>query len=617
MKKFSWKPQEIEPHLAVMLTTLAEAGYPLAADGKGQKLTFQSLPEPGALEVRRTADGFAISYGSLAAAGRGVGAVLAGLEVCESTPFRLLGIMLDCSRNKVFKLDYLKSYLAKIALMGQNTVMLYTEDTYQIEDEPFFGYLRGAYTLAELRELDAYAAKLGIELIGCIQTLGHLAQILQWRTAFAAVTDTASVLLVDEEKTYDLIAKMLDFWSRALKSRRIHIGMDETHDLGRGKFLDRFGYVDGFELFNRHLARVNDLCGRAGYQRPTIWSDMYFRLSNPEQDYYDDRNPIPAAVKAKIPANVQLCYWDYYHRDEAFYDRYLGHHEALCHEPMMGSGVWTWGKLWYDHAITAATVTPCIAACRKHRTAELLFTMWGDGGGFCQYGSALAGLQYASDLAYGADPAGTAARFAAITGQDYELTLRAGAMEWPRVLGKEKEVHGDMANRLWDDPLLAIQQRGMAAADPGDAAERAALARKLAAELAGAAKRNLEFRCQHAALQFLASKLEFRTELEKAYAARDRAKLELLHGEIDALVAGVEAFDRAFRASWHACAKPFGLEVIQRRNAGLAARFGELKLRLEELLAGKIDRIEELDASLGAAPLFYSHRPGFTGSVIG
>ena len=44
---------------------------------------------------------------------------------------------------------------------------------------------------------------------------------------------------------------------------------------------------------------------------------MYFRLSNPDQNYYDLKNPIPESVQKKIPQNVQLVYWDYYHQDAA------------------------------------------------------------------------------------------------------------------------------------------------------------------------------------------------------------------------------------------------------------------------------------------------------------
>lgn len=615
MQKFYWNPESVAPQVQTLLTTLQQAGYPLGTDGKGGQLSFRSLPEAGSPEVRRNSEGFEIACGSVATAARGVGSALAGLGCKESSPFRMLGIMLDCSRNKVFKIDYIKSYLAKLALMGQNTVMLYTEDTYQIDGEPFFGYMRGGYTLSELQELDAYAAGLGIELIGSIQTLGHLEQILQWECAYGSVRDTGGGLLVDEEKTYALIDKMLNFWKQALRSRRIHIGMDETHDLGRGKFLDKFGYTNAFELFNRHLGRVNELCRAAGYKRPTIWSDMYFRLSNTMLDYYDDSKPIPAEVVAKIPQNVQLCYWDYYHFETEFYDRYLTRHEALCHEPMMGSGVWTWGKMWYDHAHTTQTVRPCITACRKHQTRELIFTMWGDDGGYCQYGSALAGLQFASDLAYGADENETARRFAAITGKDYDLTVQAGAVEWEHKIGETQLAHGDEAYRLWDDPMMMIHQRGLSVPDANAPMKYADLCGKLVATLEKVSRQDIEFRTQYCAVKFIQSKIKFRAELEKAYAKRDRAELNRLHDEIPMLLEQLDEFDWAFRESWHACAKPFGLEVIQQRNAGQAARWQELKVRLEELLSGQVSCLEELDASLGVAPMFYFSRT-YSGSRI-
>ena len=57
--------------------------------------------------------------------------------------------------------------------------MLYTEETYELPGEPHFGYLRGRYTADELREIDRVADRLGIEMIGCIQTLGHLGHLLR------------------------------------------------------------------------------------------------------------------------------------------------------------------------------------------------------------------------------------------------------------------------------------------------------------------------------------------------------------------------------------------------------------------------------------------------------
>ena len=55
--------------------------------------------------------------------------------------------MLDCSRNAVFKKEEIKKFVSIIARMGYKELYLYTEDTYEIEGEEYFGYLRGKYTL--------------------------------------------------------------------------------------------------------------------------------------------------------------------------------------------------------------------------------------------------------------------------------------------------------------------------------------------------------------------------------------------------------------------------------------------------------------------------------------
>jgi len=126
----------------------------------------------------------------------------------ETPVFCKVGTMLDVSRNAVMNVETVKEMLVRTALMGMNTFMLYTEDTYELEGYPYFGYMRGRYTKEEMREMDAFALTLGVELIPCIQTLGHLATHLAWPAA-AEYKDTANALLVGEEKTYEMIDRML------------------------------------------------------------------------------------------------------------------------------------------------------------------------------------------------------------------------------------------------------------------------------------------------------------------------------------------------------------------------------------------------------------------------
>ena len=97
--------------------------------------------------------------------------------------------MLDCSRNAVMNVNSLKKWIDICAKIGFNTVLLYTEDTYEIPEEPYFGYLRGRYSQAEIKEVDAFAKERGVELIPCIQTLAHVNGIVRW-PAFAPTLST-------------------------------------------------------------------------------------------------------------------------------------------------------------------------------------------------------------------------------------------------------------------------------------------------------------------------------------------------------------------------------------------------------------------------------------------
>ena len=69
--------------------------------------------------------------------------------------FERFGVMIDMSRNAVMNLDALKRYMTILKKMGYNMVMLYTEDTYELNDNPYFGYLRGRYSKEEMKEIAA------------------------------------------------------------------------------------------------------------------------------------------------------------------------------------------------------------------------------------------------------------------------------------------------------------------------------------------------------------------------------------------------------------------------------------------------------------------------------
>ena len=177
------------------------------------------------------------------------------------------------------------------------------------------------------------------------------------RESFVKAFITSGIQEVTANK---LIDKMIKFWSENLSSRRIHIGMDETQDLGRGKFMNRHGYENPFEIFNRHLGKVNAICLQHGLT-PMIWSDMFFSMTNSKHEYYDYTSPFPAEVKRNMDKDVQLVYWDYCYSDCVTTDKFLERHRnELGKKTIFAGGIWTWNRLCPSFAFVLSIWAGCV-----------------------------------------------------------------------------------------------------------------------------------------------------------------------------------------------------------------------------------------------------------------
>ena len=591
----SWNP-EATPEFLVPLLECLQGEYPLTRlPGCGKELVFSSIDLPGALRVTDSGGRITIEYGSSSAAARGIGCALAGRYGDSATSFEKMGIMLDCSRNAVMKVAHVKRWLGRLALMGYNVFMLYTEDTYELPGEPYFGYMRGGYSGREIREIDDYARQLGIEVVACIQTLGHMGQMLKW-PHYRTIKDTTQVLLAGEEKTYDLIKKMIAFWSEHLGTRRIHVGMDEAHDLGRGRLMDLHGNQSVFDIFDRHLKRVEEICSSHGL-KPMIWSDMYFRMGNTTQDYYDRNTVIPDSVKAKVPQSVDLVYWDYCSTDEGFYTEWIQRHRELGHDPIMASGIWTWSRFWYDHFKTSAAVKPCVEACRKARLPQIFFTLWGDGNSYCEFDSAFAGIAYAADLCYGGNGSEDSLSpwLKAICSSDYSAILVGTGLQVPAPHNNQPI---SATTILWDDPLLGIGWQGFLDACPDFWPQVLVKLRDLREKIAPFRGNQSEpdFDYLWRICDTMVRKLEFREALVLAYDLKDKDALHRLQeDQIPPLLDALAGLEQAFRRQWLRRNKPFGMETTQIRLGAGSTRYREAALRIQEYCQGQIETIEELE----------------------
>lgn len=533
-----------------------------------------------------------VEYTTISAAARGIGGVLAGKSGEEQCVFKNFALMLDVSRNSVPTVKYLRKFFAQLALAGYNQVMLYAEDTYQLDGEPEFGAWRGGYSAAEIRELDDCASRLGIELIPCIQTLGHLGQLLKWHTSFLQYADTNDVMQVGKPETYKLIAKMLDFWSQNIRSRKVHLGMDETHGLGGGYYYAKHGPRDRFDIFNEHLAEVNKMCIERGLE-PMIWGDMFFRIGSKSGTYGNLEAQFPSYAIDAYPKNVQIIAWNYYSYDEQFYRDFLNMHRNFYPEPIMAVGVYNSRIFWSNHTQSRRTITPAIEACKKENISSMIVTIWNDDGSVSPPESKMPGVFGTAELAWGGDDF-TACRDRCETacGIDFERSMTAMDVEPYLDDPDGNPVHCFSMLLHWDDPLFAMTWHCYNAVLSDGAGQ-------LAAHYAGVAKA-LADKKDHPYLvaKVLQDKMEFLQRLRSAYSKRDLDELrQLAEVVIPELIALNEELTESFRTFWLDAYKPFGLETMQIRQAGQIARLHEAKRRISDLLDGKIDCIEELDST--------------------
>lgn len=552
--------------------------------------TFRIIPSPDEVLVE-----YSDPTSAFRALGRIMGCAEQGLAVeayTETAAFRTRGVMIDASRNGVPRVETVELILRRMALMGLNRLMLYCEDTYEVPDQPFFGYYRGRYTQTELRAIDEYAALFGIEVIPCIQTLGHMEQALQW-PHFAGVRDTTHVLVAEDDKTYQFIDEMLRAASEPMRSREIHIGMDEAHGVGSGLYRLRFGLKNPFEILCTHLDRVVELCAKHGL-RPMIWSDMFFRLASPSNHYYDRSSEIPKHVAAHIPKGVKLVYWDYYHTDEEFYTEWIARHRALGHTPVFAAGVWTWNRFWAALPHTVATMRPGMDAARKAGLDEVFATMWGDDGAECDLLSCLPGLQYFAEKCFTTDAPDAALHFQGSSGGNWKAWHLGSELDRlnPEYDASASECPNPSKWLLWHDPLLGFLDAHMES-------DMAATYNQLATDLASAADipgDNTRLVFPALLAETVAQKCALHLAVRAAYADRDlRGLRQIWENDIPHLQNSVTNLHRRHEELWHKTFKPFGWEVIDRRYGGLLARLQTLRNKLSNVLNDPAYVIEELE----------------------
>ena len=497
------------------------------------------------------------------------------------------GLMVDCSRNAVMNPTALKRFVKVISTLGYDTLMLYTEDTYEVDGEPYFGHQRGRYSKAELKEADAFCRENGIELIPCIQTLAHLNAMFKWVNRYGAINDTADILLADDDRTYELIDKIFATLSECFTTRKIHIGMDEAYMVGLGKYRDKHGDNDRFEIINRHLHKVCDMADKYDF-KPMIWSDMFCKLAVSSSDYYSTADLEAIRKKANLPENLTLVYWDYYSTDYNRYSNMIEKNKAFGRPVAFAGGAWTWKGFAPGNQFSFDTTLPAVKACRDRGVKDIFFTMWGDNGGECSRFAVLPALCYSAELLEGNENMSDAkARLKTVTGMEFDDFMLLDKLDNPT----ERLNYNASKYLLYSDPFMGVYDSRVTEGVNGYYKE---LYKKLSAVQAMDDYKPM-FDSAAALADVLSVKAELGVKTRAAYLAGDNKTLKgIAENDYTAAIDKLKAFYIAFRRFWFFENKPHGFDVQDIRLGGLIMRLESCRERILSYCEDKSNTIPEL-----------------------
>lgn len=578
---------------------LSSAGHQFGKNG------IPVIPQPHEekfLTVDYDGHSLTVGYCQIAHFFRGIGHFLSRTD--HNKPFSVReevlldenGLMLDCSRNAVYHLSYIKGYLKTMAFSGMNVLYLYLEDTYEIPDYPYFGLMRGRYSQKDLREIDSYASLFGIEVVPCIQTLAHMRTFLRW-PAENRLRDTDNIFLAGEEETYRLIRAMLASLRECFSTRRIHLGMDEAEGLGTGRYLLKHGYENPILILQHHLQKVTDICREFEFS-PIIWSDMYFKLAGKNESYYDLPEDYQWKEEEKAPDDLTLVYWDYYSHDPDVYRKMVHLHQGLASHLIFAGGAWTWNGLAPNYSKALDTTRKAMNVLHSCGLRHAFCTLWSDNGAETPMAVSLPPVLFFAEYGFHreVDEQLLNSRLlfhTEISLADWMLLDRLDAV--PGTAPDNRTAANPSKMLFYQDPMLGLfdnQTRNLKL-DIWYRSLSDTLEKRIGC-LPEAFQPLFSYYQKLASLLELKSTLGIR--LSEAYQANDRQTVKNLCEQIlPACISLSRSLLLLREQLWMQCARPQGFEVLDIRMNGVTARLEAAERRLAAWISGQIDSLPELE----------------------
>ncbi len=247
---------------------LGEQGYELNVQKEG--ITVRANSEAGLFYGTRTLI-------QIIQQGRS-GLTVKGMKITDRPDIPYRAAHYDTKHHQD-KAGYVRKFIRDLADYKINILLWEWEDKFAYASHPEIG-APGAFTREEMQEFTRYARNYHVQLVPLVQGLGHVSYILKWpqHAHLREIPASNWEFCPLKDGTYELL---FDLWDEAIQatpgSEFIHLGTDETYELGRGEECGckaKAGEVGRYGLMQVFLKRSFDHLSRQG-RRVMSWGGEY------------------------------------------------------------------------------------------------------------------------------------------------------------------------------------------------------------------------------------------------------------------------------------------------------------------------------------------------------
>ncbi len=276
---------------------------------------------------------------------------------------RYRGIDDDLSRGPFPTLDFQKHQIRVFAAFKINIYSPYFENTLLYPDLPLAAPPGGALTPAEAAELVAYARQYHITIVPEQEAFGHLHHVLTWELyQDVAETPHGYVLAPGQAGTLPLIKDWFTQLAQEFPSPFLHIGADETLDLGAGRTREAVQQQGYGPVYVAFLKQIHDTLAPLN-RRLLFWGDI------------GDANP--EAVSG-VPKDMIAVPWDY--SDSTGFDKLIEPFAKNGIETWVSPGDANWNEVYPVEMTALWNIRGFIGDGQRLGSTGALTTVWNDDG---------------------------------------------------------------------------------------------------------------------------------------------------------------------------------------------------------------------------------------------